>query len=51
MQFDLSPAVNEYRATVRRIIADYTRGTFIETQEFFPSMGREFVVQRFRTDR
>ena len=35
----------------RRIIADYTNGAFTETQEFFATMGREFVVQRFRTDR
>jgi predicted acetyltransferase len=35
----------------REIIADYTKGAFAETQEFFATMGREFVVQRFRTDR
>jgi predicted acetyltransferase len=35
----------------RRIIDDYTHGAFTETQEFFPTIGREFVVQRFRTDR
>jgi predicted acetyltransferase len=34
----------------RRIIGDYTHGAFTETQEFFPTLGREFVVQRFRTD-
>ena len=34
----------------RRIIDDYTHGAFTETQEFFATMGREFVVQRFRTD-
>jgi len=45
------PANAPAQAFWRRIIADYTRGAFTETQEFFTSMGREFVVQRFRTDR
>ena len=34
----------------RRIIGDYTRDAFAEGQEFFAAHGREFVVQRFRTD-
>ena len=33
----------------RRIIADYTRDAFTESQEFFTAHGREFIVQRFRT--
>jgi hypothetical protein len=35
----------------RRIIGDYTHGTFTEGQEFFAAHGREFIVQRFRTSR
>jgi predicted acetyltransferase len=35
----------------RRIIAEYRHDAFTERQEFFPAHGREFIVQRFRTDR
>lgn len=43
------PANAGAQAFWRRIIADYTRGAFVERQEFFAAHGREFLVQRFRS--
>jgi predicted acetyltransferase len=45
------PSNTPAQAFWRRVIDHYTRGTFTETQELFPAMDREFVVQRFRSDR